>query len=52
MREVLGAELRESLQGHPKAGSTSLAIVAVFQKEAAAVRFRDLPAQREADARS
>src|SRR5258706_11494137 len=50
VRKVLGAELRESLKGHTKAGATPLAIVAVFQKEAAAVRFRDLSAQYETNA--
>ena len=50
VREVVGAQLRESLQGHPKARAAALAIVTVLEQQAAAVRFGDLPAEHETNA--
>src|SRR3954470_12127143 len=51
VREVVGAELCEGVQRETKAGAAALSIRSVFEYEASSMRFRNLPAQYQSDAR-
>src|SRR3954462_3447333 len=51
VREIVGAQLCEGVQRQTKAGAAALPIRSVLEYEASSVRFRDLPAQDQADAR-